>query len=121
MSIGDFRVGENTGWLEEVSESNKLNITKPADNQIFYIKSGNNKKSITVSGVLQSSSGKVLVIIRTDRDYPKALCIPKKDGSFEVSECTLGGVDHQIYAVLVDNQDQPILRSKVINVRLIQK
>lgn len=65
--------------------------------------------------------GKILVIIRTDRDYPQALGVPQGNGRWSFSGCTLGGVDHLIYAVLVDENDQPIFRSKVVNVRLERK
>lgn len=49
----------------------------------------------------------MLLIIRTERDYPQALGKIKKDGKWNFSGCTFGGVDHQIYAVLVGKKDKP--------------
>jgi len=62
-----------------------------------------------------------LIIIRTDRDYPQALGDPKKNGNFIFTGCTLGGVDHQVYAVLIDDNDIPLIRSSVVTVRLERK
>lgn len=124
MTIGDFRSPdlEYKGWLETVRESDQIKIIKPVNNETFFTDLGKNKKEITVSGVVKGKrERKVLVIIRTDRDYPQALGTIKRDGKWSFSGCTLGGVDHQLYAVLVDERDKPITRSKVVDVRLERK
>lgn len=121
MSVGQFRSPNlhYSGWLEQVKESSDISILSPKDGEIFFTELGASKKEISVSGFLNSKrNGKILVIVRTDRDYPQALGLAKKDGGWEFSGITLGGVDHQIYAVLVDKQDKPIIRSNVVNVRL---
>lgn len=121
MTVGQFRSPNRhyTGWLEKVTASSDLSILSPKVGEIFFTELGASKKEIIVRGFLSPKrTGKILVIVRTDRDYPQALGLAKKDGSWEFSGNTLGGVDHQIYAVLVDNQDKPIIRSKVVNVRL---
>ena len=72
-----------------------------------------------MSGSIKSDkNSKVLVVVRTDRDYPQALGKVLKDGKWSFDGCTLGGVDHQIYAVLMDKYDNPVVRSKFISVRL---
>ena len=125
MTIGDFRVGgpnEIKGWLKLSKESDSLQIISPKDGQTFFTEPGASKKNITVKGVLKTShKGKVLLVVRTDRDYPKALVKLKADGSWSLTNCDLGGVDHQIYALLIDENDKPILRSKVVTVRLERK
>ncbi|MBI4057951.1 hypothetical protein HY405_01365 [Candidatus Microgenomates bacterium] len=120
MAVGDFRAPDlhYKGWLEKVQESDDLTIIKPAEGEVFFTNLGASKKEITVSGVIKNRKGKVLVIIRTDRDYPQALIPSKRDDTWNASGCTLGGVDHQIYAVLVDGKDTPLIRSTVVNVRL---
>ena len=120
MTVGDFRAPDlhYKGWLEKVKGSDKLKIIKPYEGEIFFTDLGASKKEIIVSGVVKNRKGKALIIIRTDRDYPQALVTPKKDGKWSASGCTLGGVDHQIYAVLVDEKDEPLARSAVVNVRL---
>lgn len=121
MTIGDFRSPDldYKGWLETVKESNQIIITEPANNKTFFTDLGKSKKEITVSGLIKGKKeGKVLVVIRTDRDYPQALGAIQRDGKWSFSGCTLGGVDHQVYAVLVNEKDKPIIRSKIVNVRL---
>lgn len=121
MAIGDFRSPDLNykGWLETVEESDQIKITQPVNNKTFFTDLGKSKKEITISGLARGKKeGKVLVVIRTDRDYPQALGKVNKDGKWSFSGCTLGGVDHQIYAVLVDERDRPIIRSKVVSVRL---
>ena len=121
MAIGDFRSPDLNykGWLEMVKESDEIEIIKPANNKTFFTDLGKSKKEIIVAGIVKDKQeGKVLVVIRTDRDYPQALGKVGRDGRWSFSGCTLGGVDHQIYAVLVDRKDKPIIRSKVVNVRL---
>ncbi len=121
MSVGDFRSPDlhYKGWLEELKESTDLKIREPHDGEVFHTSLGESKKEITVSGQISNKTlEKILIIVRTDRDYPQALGLPNEDGSWEFSGCTLGGVDHLIYAVLVDGGDEPVLRSKVVRVRL---
>ncbi|OGM16009.1 hypothetical protein A2V56_04580 [Candidatus Woesebacteria bacterium RBG_19FT_COMBO_42_9] len=121
MTIGDFRSPDLSykGWLESVKESAEVKIDSPVNNQSFFTDLGKSKKEIIVSGVVEDSRrGKILIVIRTDRDYPQALGKALKDGKWNFTGCTLGGVDHQIYAVLVDKNDKPIVRSRIINVRL---
>lgn len=76
MTVGDFRSRDLKvrGWLEEVRQSDILRITSPKDGQIFKTNFGKNKKQITVSGILEKGDNlQVMVVMRTDRDYPKAL------------------------------------------------
>lgn len=124
MTIGDFRSSDLNykGWLETVKESDQIKITTPVNDETLLTDLGKSKKEITVSGLVEKNKkGRILVVIRTDRDYPQALGRVRKDGKWRFSGCTLGGVDHQIYAVLVDKEDRPIVRSKIINVRLERK
>lgn len=124
MVVGDFRSSDINykGWLELVEKSNQLRITSPVNNKTFHTDLGKSKKEITVSGLVEGSrKGRVLVVFRTDRDYPQALGKVGKDGKWSFSGCSLGGVDHQIYVVLIDKEDRPIIRSKIINVRLERK
>lgn len=122
MTVGDFRspdLNYKKGWLETVKESDEITITTPVNNETFMTDLGKSKKEITVSGIIKTSKkGKILVVIRTDRDYPQALGKVNKSGKWNFSGCTLGGVDHQIYAVLVDKDDKLIVRSGIINIRL---
>ncbi len=121
MTIGDFRSPDLNykGWLETVKESDKVSITTPVNNEAFLTDLGKSKKEITVSGLVENKKKvRILVIVRTDRDYPQALGVARKDGKWSFSGCTLGGVDHQIYAVVIDDRDEPLFRSKIINVRL---
>lgn len=121
MAIGDFRSPDLNykGWLETVKESNEVKINLPVNGQTFFTDLGKSKKEITVSGVVEDSrKGIILVVIRTDRDYPQALGKVLNGGKWSFTGCTLGGVDHQIYAVLVDKDDKPIVRSGIINIRL---
>lgn len=119
MTVGDFRSPDldYKGWIEVVSESNKIGINKPSPQAVFFVPLGASKKEITVSGFARGAKGKILIVIRTDRDYPQALVTPKQ-GKWKATGCTLGGVDHLIYAVLVDGKDKPIIRSRVVKVRL---
>lgn len=124
MTIGDFRSPNLNykGWLEIVKESNDIKIEFPVNNQIFFTDLGKSKKEIKVSGVVKDGrKGKILVVIRTDRDYFQALGKAIKCGKWSFAGCTLGGVDHQIYVVLVDEDDKPIIRSEIINIRLERK
>lgn len=124
MAIGDFRSPNlhYKGWLETVRESNQIEIADPSAGKTFFTDLGKSKKEITVGGLLRGGKkGKALVIIRTDRDYPQAIDRPRSAGKWSFPACTLGGVDHQIYAVLVDENDAPIFRSKIVNVRLERK
>ena len=121
MTIGDFRSPDLNykGWLESVKESDQIRITTPTNNKTFLTDLGKSKKEIIVSGLVESKKkARILVIVRTDRDYPQALGVVKKDGKWSFSGCTLGGVDHQIYAVVIGDRDKPLFRSKTINVRL---
>ena len=121
MTIGDFRSANLNykGWLETVKESSEVTINYPANNQTFLTGLGKSKKEITVSGSAKSGQkGKILVVVRSDRDYPQALGKVPKSGKWSFTGCTLGGVDHQIYAVVVDKDDKPIVRSAIINIRL---
>lgn len=121
MTIGDFRASDHyQGWLEKVKESDLIKILNPKDKTVFTTEPGANKKEIKVSGTLEAKQkGKVMVIIRTDRDYPQAIG-EAKQGKWELYGCTLGGVDHLIYAVFIDENDKPLFRSKTINIRLEQ-
>jgi len=119
--FGDLRSPDLNykGWLETVKESCEVEINFPTDGQTFFTDLGKSKKEITVSGSIKSDkNSKVLVVVRTDRDYPQALGKVLKDGKWSFDGCTLGGVDHQIYAVLMDKYDNPVVRSKFISVRL---
>lgn len=121
MAIGDFRSPDldYKGWLELVKESSLIKINSPANNETFFTDLGKSKKEITISGFIRNNKkGKILVIIRTDRDYPQALGEADDNGKWSFPGCTLGGVDHQIYAVVVNSKDKPLFRSKVITVRL---
>ncbi len=94
MTIGDFRSPnlEYKGWLEAVSEGDQVRITSPADKEVFITEPGKSKKEITVSGEVKGGGReKVMVVIRTDRDYPQALGEAKEDGTWSFSGCTLGG------------------------------
>jgi len=119
--IGDFRSPDlhYTGWLEQVTETNELRIVSPKHRSVFLSALGANKKEIIVEGTVSKGTiGKILVIVRTDRDYPQALGKAHTDGTWSFSGIDLGGVDHQLYAVLVDENDTPLYRSSVITVRL---
>ena len=122
--IGDFKSKGHKykGWLDTVPKSKNLSITKPKDKEILYTDIGKNKKEIRVSGTLikadKFKDHYLLIVVRTDRDYPQVMGRVKKNWSF--SGCTLGGVDHEIYSVLVDKKDKPIFRSEIVRVRLIQ-
>lgn len=121
MTIGDFRSPDLNykGWLETVKESDKIIISTPVNNKTLLTDLGKSKKEITVSGLVKGSKkGKILVVIRTDRDYPQASGKVLKGGNWSFTGCTLGGVDHQIYAVLMGKDDKPIVRSGIINIRL---
>lgn len=122
--VGDFRSPDlhYTGWLENVVESTVVRIINPTDTTVFLTDLGANKKEITVSGTVPAgTAGKIVVIARTDRDYPQAFGKPHPDGTWSFSGIDLGGVDHQIYAVLVDDNDKPLSRSQVIQLRLERK
>lgn len=119
--VGDFRAPDlhYTGWLEHVSENQALQITNPVEGTVFFTDLGANKKEITVIGTLPKQTvGKILVIVRSDRDYPQALGKPRADGTWIFSGIDLGGVDLQLYAVLVADNDIPLYRSPVITIRL---
>jgi len=122
--IGDFKTKGHSykGWLEKAKEKSDLKITNPNNKKIFYTALGGNKSVIKISGTLKNAEKFkdhfILVVIRTDRDYPQVIGKARRKWSF--SGCTLGGVDHDIYAVLIDQKDKPKFRSKVIQVRLIQ-
>ena len=121
MTIGDFRSPDLNykGWLETVKESSQVRITSPDNDETFLTDLGKSKKEITVSGLVKGKKkARIIIVIRTDRDYPQALGRANKDGKWSFSGCTLGGVDHQIYAVVIDNRDKPLFRSKTIDVRL---
>lgn len=108
--------------LDTVQESDDLKISDPKQNQTFLTELGKSKKEITVTGSINNSlKGKILVIVKTDWDYPQALGKAEKDGHWSFSGVTLGGVDHLIYAVLVDQNDSPVFRSQAIKVRLERK
>lgn len=100
-----------------------LKITRPSEEETFFPDKGEQTKLITVKGTLKRTQvgkgRKILVIIRTDRNYPQALGLAKKN--WEFSECRLGGVDHEIYAVLLDFEDRPLFKSKSVNVRLLRR
>jgi len=121
MTIGDFRSPDLNykGWLETVKESDEVKIDNPVNNQTLSTNLGESKREIAVSGSVRGGEkGKILVVVRTDRDYPQALGKVLKGGKWSFTGCTLGGVDHQIYAVCLDKDDKPIVRSGIINVRL---
>lgn len=97
MAIRDFRSPDFNykGWVEAVKESDQVKITTPVNNKTFFTDVGKNKKEITVSGLIEGDKKeRVLVIIRTDRDYPQALGKIEKNGKWSFSGCFLGGVDH---------------------------
>ena len=109
--------------LAKALVSNELKISEPKEGKIFYPDKGEETRLISVKGVLSKKEvgkgRKILVVIRTDRNYPQALGLAKE--KWEFPECRLGGVDHQIFAVLLDFEDNPIFRSKSVRVRLIRK
>ena len=121
MTIGDFRSPDLNykGWLATVKESDEVEIDYPVNNQTFFTNLGESKREIAVSGSIKGGEeGKILIVVRTDRDYPQALGKVSKNGKWSFTGITLGGVDHQIYAVLVGRDDKPIARSGIVNVRL---
>lgn len=76
MKVGDFRSPDYNykGWLETVKESDWISVTSPVNNDVFLTDLGKSKKEITVSGLVEiKKKVRILVIIRTDRDYPQAL------------------------------------------------
>lgn len=121
MTVDKFRstYPNYKGWLEKVVESNLIKITKPKNGSVFQSKGKRKEKDIVVAGTLgDNKKGKILVIIRSDIDYPQALGKVDKNGNWSFPGCRLGSVDHQIYAVFVNDNDKPLFRSKVVNVRL---
>lgn len=104
---------EKTGWSED------LTINEPEDGEIYKTSMGGGAKNIKVAGwVNPMLKAKVLVVIRTDIDYCKALITTDESGVWEFPRVDLSAVDHQIYAVAIDKNDRPIIRSKVIHIRL---
>lgn len=74
MTVGDFRSPDSNskGWLEIVKQNRQVKINYPVNKQTFLTNFGESKKEITVSGAVKGKKGKILVVIRTDRDYPQA-------------------------------------------------
>lgn len=107
-----------------VPVSDKLVITYPADGQIFRTPIGGNTKLITVSGKLDLSEikegRKLLIVFRTDKDYPQSMFEPPSSGIWSVPRNRLGGADHRVFAVLLDYDDESIFRSVAVSVRLIR-
>ncbi|MGH8651211.1 MAG: hypothetical protein ACREUI_00315 [Burkholderiales bacterium] len=104
--------------------SNKLVITEPVEGAVFKTRLGGNTRLITVAGNLQPSEirdgRKLIVVIRTDKDYPQSMFEPPSNGMWHVPRNRLGGVDHRVFAVLLDYDDEPIFRSATVSVRLIR-
>jgi hypothetical protein len=109
---------------DTVPVSNKLVITNPVDGSVFKTRPGGNTRLITISGKLHSSEikegRKLITVIRTDKDYPQSMFEPPSNGIWSVPRNRLGGVDHRIFAVLLDYDNEPIFRSAVISVRLMR-
>ncbi len=107
-------------FLENAPVSKKLVIKEPKEGAVFSPDKDEQTRLICVKGTLDKSEigkgRKLLVIIRTDKDYPQALTLARE--KWEFPECRLGGVDHKIVAVLLDFEDKPILKSKFVKVRL---
>lgn len=122
--IGDFtyKNPSYSGLLEKIGWSSDLIITSPREGEIYRAKVNEGAKIINVAGQINPGlNAGVLVVIRTDIDYCKALIAPDKSGGWKFPGVDLSTVDHQIYAVAVDKNDQPIIRSKVIHVRLVRE
>lgn len=109
---------------DSVPASEKLVITQPAEGSIFRTPPGENTFLVKVSGKLDPSEvkqgRKLLVIIRTDKDYPQGLFEPPPDGIWQVPRNRLGGVYHRIFAVLLDYDGEPIFRSATVSVTLMR-
>lgn len=107
-------------FFKNIPVSEKLIIKEPKEGAVFSPDKNEQTRLICVRGILDKTEigkgRKLLVVIRTDRDYPQALALAKE--KWEFSECRLGGIDHEILAVLLDFEDKPILKSKPVKVRL---
>lgn len=109
---------------DTVPVSNKLVITEPMTGTVFKTRPGGNTRLITVTGKLHPSEiregRKLLIVIRTDKDYPQSMFEPPSNGIWRAPRNRLGGVDHRVFAVLLDYDDEPIFRSAAVSVRLMR-
>lgn len=109
---------------DKAPTSNRLVITEPANGAVFRTRPGQSTLLIKVAGKLSPAEvkdgRKLLVVIRTDKDYPQSMFEPPSTGIWNVPRNRLGGVDHQIFAVLLDYNDEPIYRSHTVTVRLLR-
>ncbi len=107
-------------FLKDTPISEKLVIKEPKEGVIFSPDKNEQTRLICVKGTLDKKEvgkgRKLLVIIRTDRNYPQGLVSAKE--KWEFPECRLGGVDHEIFVILLDFEDRSILKSRSVKVRL---